>query len=162
MVGKHQARSLVMTRFLFIAISVLSVPGCMRTVNQHPCGHFFRALKAVPNESLTQSTGEYRSLWNGAKHVGCEVKLVTNDTLNRNHHPMPNFDAQPDSELYRHGWRTNNAYTADGPGSSVYGIEKEKTLCVVREDQPAHIDDRGSIVQSETLTITVQCRNIQD
>ncbi len=149
-----------MKPFLLVALYILVAPGCVGVVNQNPCGDFFRALQGLPNESLILSTGEFQFLWDGAKHSGCEVRLVTYDALIRNEHPVPNFEAQPDSELYRQGWRANNAYAADGPGSSVYGIEKGKTLCIVREEQPAHIDDHGKIVQSKTLTITVQCREI--
>jgi len=146
--------------FLAVAICVVSVSACTRTVARDPCGDFFHALKALPNESLIHSIGEDESLWDGAKHAGCEVRLVTNNNLIDNDRPLPNFNAQPDSELYRQGWRANNSYTADGPGSSVYGIEKGDTLCIVRENQPAHLEEHGKIVQSETLMITVQCRKM--
>jgi hypothetical protein len=60
--------------------------------------------------------------------------------------------------MYRKGWRANNSFVADGPGTGVFGVEKESVLCLVRHEQPAYLDDYGNIIQSETLRITVQCR----
>jgi hypothetical protein len=47
---------------------------------------------------------------------------------------------------------------ADGAGSGVHGLRRGSTECVVRWNQPAYIDDDGSFVQSDTLTMLIQCR----
>lgn len=128
------------------------------TVTKDPCGYFFRALKTVPHEKLTRNDGGLESLWDGKKVSGCEVMFVTNDTL-RSGRDMPDFFATEGTELYRLGWRMNNSLAADGPGSGIFGIENESVLCLVSHDQPAYLDEKTEkIIQSETLTITVQCR----
>ena len=71
---------------------------------------------------------------------------------------VPDFEPLKGSEMYRKGWRMNNSFVADGPGTGVFGVEKESVLCLVRHEQPAYLDDYGNIIQSETLRITVQCR----
>lgn len=91
------------------------------------------------------------------EYRGCEIEFETNDAL-RAGVSVPDFDAIQDSEMYRLGWRMSRGVTADGPGSGVFGIEKESVLCVVRWAQPAHISDEGEIVQSETFNMKVQCR----
>jgi len=127
-------------------------------VTKDPCGYFFRALKTVPHEKLTRNDGGLKSLWDGKKVSGCEVMFVTNDTL-RSGRDTPDFFATEGTELYRLGWRMNNSLAADGPGSGIFGIENESVLCLVSHDQPAYLDEKiGKIIQSEALTITVQCR----
>ena len=66
----------------------------------------------------------------------------------------------PGTELYRRGWVPVLELMADGPGSSLHGIRRERTECVVLHDQPAYLDDDGNIVQSETITVVIQCRAI--
>jgi hypothetical protein len=46
---------------------------------------------------------------------------------------------------------------ADGPGSGIYGIRKGSTVCVIRWEQPTYVDDAGSIIQSNVLTVEAQC-----
>lgn len=132
-------------------------PAYAATGKQDACEHFFLALKAVPHETLTRSEGQHESLWDSKKYMGCEVQFVTNDTLISGKR-VPDFDALEGSEMYRRGWRVNNSIVADGPGSGIFGIEKESVLCIVRHDQPAGLDEHGNFEQSETLSITVQCR----
>jgi hypothetical protein len=103
------------------------------------------------------TTGSFVSIWDGTEYSGCEIEFETNDAL-RAGGPIPDFDAIQDSEMQRLGWRVAQGVGADGPGSGVYGIERDSVLCVVRWAQPAHIDDDGEIVQSETFNMTVQCR----
>jgi hypothetical protein len=127
-------------------------------VTKDPCGYFRQALKAVPHEKLTRIDGDIHSLWDGKKVSGCEVMFVTNDAL-RSGRDVPDFTATEGTKLYRLGWRTNNSLAADGPGSGIFGIENESVLCLVSHDQPAELDEKtGKITQSETLTLTIQCR----
>jgi hypothetical protein len=104
-----------------------------------------------------RSEGAYKSLWDGKKYTGCEVEFVTHDKLLSGRR-VPDFEPLKGSEMYRKGWRANNSFVADGPGTGVFGVEKESVLCLVRHEQPAYLDDYGNIIQSETLRITVQCR----
>jgi hypothetical protein len=127
-------------------------------VTKDPCGYFRQALKAVPHEKLTRIDGDIHSLWDGKKVSGCEVMFVTNDAL-RSGRDMPDFFATESTELYRLGWRMNNSLAADGPGSGIFGIENDSVLCLVSHNQPAALDEKtGKIIQSETLTLTIQCR----
>lgn len=141
-----------------IAPSDPAVMAAAAAVAKDPCGYFLQALKAVPHEKLTRIDGDIQSLWDGKKHSGCEVMLVTNDTL-RSGRDAPDFTATDGTRLYRLGWRMNNSLVADGPGSGIFGIENDSVLCLVSHDQPAELDEKtGKITQSETLTLTVQCR----
>lgn len=127
-------------------------------VTKDSCGYFFRALKTVPHEKLTRNDGDLESLWDGKRVSGCEVMFVTNDAL-RSGRDMPDFFSTESTELYRLGWRMNNSLAADGPGSGIFGIENESVLCLVSHDQPAYLDEKTEkIIQSETLTLTIQCR----
>ena len=122
------------------------------------CEYFFSVLKSVPHLELNRQVGAHKSLWDGKKYMGCEIKFVTDDKVLSGNR-VPDFEAVEGSEMHRRGWRMDNSFVADGPGTGSYGIEKESVLCIVRHEQPAYLDDHGNIIQSETLSITVQCRD---
>ena len=131
---------------------------CAQTEPESPCELFFTALENVPNVVLSMSDGAFVSTWDGTEYRGCEVDFETNDSLSADV-SIPSFDAIQDSEMYRLGWRMSEGIGADGPGSGVFGIERESVLCVVRWAQPAYLFDDGEIVQSETFSMKVQCRD---
>ena len=138
-------------------------PDCAASERYDSCHQFFSALKAVPHEKLTRADGEFESLDDGRKHIGCEVTLVTNDALLSGAKTVPNFDAAEGTDLYRDGWRRNLSYDADGPGTSMHGIERGDDLCLISCAQPASIeeptiDGQGIFFQSETITVIIQCR----
>jgi hypothetical protein len=124
---------------------------------ESPCELFFTALENVPHVVLSMRTGAFVSTWDEMEYRGCEVDFETNDSLSEAV-SVPSFDAIEDSEMYRLGWRMSEGIGADGPGSGVFGIERESVLCVVRWAQPAYLFDDGEIVQSETFSMKVQCR----
>jgi hypothetical protein len=107
---------------------------------------------------LTRRDGTHESLWDGRTHDGCEIRFETSVALMAGR-GMPDFTAAEGTETHGLGWRENDLYLADGPGTGSYGIEKGATLCLVAHEQPAYLGDDGSIVQSETLRITIQCRD---
>ncbi len=133
------------------------VVACAQTEPASPCEPFFTALESVPHVALSMSAGPFVSTWDEMEYRGCEVDFETNDSLSAGV-PVPSFDAIEDSDMYRLGWRMSHGITADGPGSGVFGIERESVLCVVRWAQPAYLFDDGEIVQSETFNMKVQCR----
>jgi hypothetical protein len=148
------ARYVKLTIILFLAATLAA---CAQVDQAELCGPFFSALDEVPHTTLTIATGHYVSDWDGAAYEGCEVEFQTNDSLSADHQ-IPEFDAIRDSEMYRLGWRMSDGIGADGPGSGIFGIEKESTRCVIRWEQPAWIDDDGVHRHSDTFTMKVQCR----
>lgn len=122
-----------------------------------PCESFHAALEAVPHDTLVRTAGDIEWIWDREPVRGCQVRFVTRDSLVAGH-GVPAFDALEGSEMHRRGWRMSDGIGADGPGSSIFGIERDSVRCLVWWDQPAYIDDDGEFVQSETLTITIQCR----
>ncbi len=142
-----------------IAASDPAVLAAAAAVNKDPCGYFLQELKVVPHEKLTRIDGDIQSLWDGKRNSGCEVMFVTNDTL-RSGRDTPNFAATEGTKLYRLGWRMNNSFVADGPGSGIFGIENDSVLCLISHDQPAELDEKTEkIIQSVTLTLAIQCRH---
>ena len=128
-------------------------------VNQgpDPCQYFYRALEAVPHDTLVASSGELVWLWHDQSYSGCQVRFVTNDSISAGFQ-VPDFDALEGSEMYRLGWRFSDGIGADGPGSGIFGIERDSVQCLVAWDQTAWIDDNGEFQQSDVLNMTIQCR----
>lgn len=122
------------------------------------CDYFFEALHAIPHKSLSRRHGKLTSTWDGTPFQGCEVSFVTQDALLAGK-AVPTFEAFPDNELYRMGWRMVHSIGADGPGSGIFAVEQETTQCVIRWAQPAYLADSGEIMQSDNLAVTIQCRN---
>ncbi len=133
------------------------VPADAGGAKSDPCESFHAALEAVPHDTLVRTTGEIEWIWDGEPVRGCQARFVTHDSLVAGH-DVPEFDAIQGSEMYRLGWRMSPGIGADGPGSGIFGIERDTVQCLVWWEQPAYIDDDGEFVQSETLSITVQCR----
>ena len=136
---------------------VVGMPAYATAGEPDACEPFFLALKAVPHDKLSRSDGGHQSLQDGKKYEGCEVQFVTNDVLLAGKR-APDFEAVKGSAMHRRGWRENISMRADGPGTGSFGIEKGTMLCLVSHAQPSYIDDDGTFVQSETLSMTIQCR----
>jgi len=132
-------------------------PGPSASDRANPCEPFAVALEAVPHVALAVRSGRFESMWDQVEYDGCEVEFETIDSL-KARTPVPSFDAIEETEMYRLGWRASHGIGADGPGSGIFGIEKDAVLCVIRWSQPAHIDDSGEIVHSEIFTMKIQCR----
>lgn len=125
----------------------------------NPCEWFSSRLEAVPHTILSLKADDlFVSLWGKEEFTGCELRFETNDSL-LGEVAVPDFDAYPGSEMAESGWKLTGGIRADGPGSGIYGIENEAAICVVRWSQPAFIDDDGTFVQSDTFSMTIQCRD---
>lgn len=137
-----------------------AVLAAAEVITKDPCGYFLRTLKTVPNEKLIRKDGNIQSLSDEKMFVGCEIKFVTNNTLLAGlAGKSPDFNAYEGTELYRLGWRNDNSVGGDGPGTSLSAIESYAVRCLVASDQPAELnEDTGEIIQSETLELTIQCR----
>lgn len=127
--------------------------------NPEPCQYFYDALEAVPHDTLTASSGEGVWLWHDQGYVGCQIRFVTNDSLTAGYE-IPDFDAPEGSEMYRLGWRFIPEVGADGPGSGIFGIQRDSVECLVQWNQEAYIDDEGEFRQSDVLEMTIQCRDV--
>lgn len=125
-------------------------------VGADPCEPFYRELAVVPHESLFQREGPFTSIWFGAGAIGCEVVMVTSESR-LGQSDLPPLSAAPGTPLHQAGWRRNPHYVADGAGSRVVGVEQDNTLCLIYTDQPAWYDESGELIQSEHLTVKVQC-----
>lgn len=145
--------------FSILAMLGLLEPGVLARPQPQsdPCEDFQRALASVPHVSLTRRDGDMTSTWDGHDFRGCQIDFETNDSTLAGA-SVPQFWADdPDSDMYRAGWRTIPEILADGAGSGVYGVARRGTRCVVRWEQPAYIDDDGTFVQSETFDMLIQC-----
>jgi hypothetical protein len=135
--------------------------GAYPSEQPQPCDELQALLEAVPHVALTQTVGSFESIWRGGTlgggtFEGCVIEFETND-VTRGGVEAPDFFPDEGSDLHRAGWRMAPGILADGAGTGVHGIERESTLCIIRWEQPAYVDDDGDIVSSDTLTILIQC-----
>lgn len=127
------------------------------TQEPEPCRYFYDALEVVPHDTLVATSGNLVWMWHEQPYTGCQVRFVTNDSISAGYQ-VPEFDALEGSEMYRLGWRFMDSIGADGPGSGIFGIERDPVECLVQWAQPAWIDDNGEFQQSDVLDMTIQCR----
>ena len=152
---------------VFASIILILFTGAVYTVpfegqdqsENNACRYFADRLEPVPHLNLKITADTYRSFRDTRTYTGCKLTFVTSDSLLAGYKDsIPRFQALEGTELYRMGWRMNDKYTADGPGTGVHGIEKDSTLCLVLYEKPAYLDDNGEIQSSETITLTIECR----
>jgi len=147
------------TRAGWLAVGCLGLTaGAGAQAPAPPCDVFVDALDAIPHVTLARADGRFESVWDGETYAGCQVDFQTTDVLLAGA-SVPLFEAAPGSGLFAAGWRDDPMVVADGPGSGVSAIQRESTQCVIAWSQPAEVDDAGGIVQSDTFTMRVQCRN---
>lgn len=145
------------TGVLTSAILCLAATAAATPEQTDGCVFLFRILEAAPHRALSLEPGTHVSLYDGESYTGCQIdfEAVASE--------LPAEDERllsvgPGTDLYNRGWRLDNTIAADGPGTSLFAIRNETSLCVVDEAQPAYLDDDGEIVASDTLSITIQCR----
>ncbi len=147
---------------LLLLIAMLLPATSMAGENSDSCAPFFQALLQVPHESLVRHDGLFTSQWSGHCVEGCLVVLQTDQVhlgspILLDSQALADLNAAPGTPLYQDGWRNNPAYTADGAGTGVVGLEREGALCLVYTEQPSFIDDNGQFVQSEEIKVRVEC-----
>lgn len=59
------------------------------------------------------------------------------------------------------GWVMDNTKCADGPGSSIVGIENDRNSCMVLWEQQAWIDENHEHQQSDEMKLIVQCADLK-
>ncbi len=147
---------------MLILVVLAGLAGCMAadadSAQPDPCDDFYEALSAVPHDTLLRTAGEIAWMWNDTTLTGCEVRFVAHDSLAGP--PVPTFEAIEGSEMHALGWRMSYGIGADGPGSGIFGIERDAVRCLVRWEQPAWIDDEGEFQQSDVFSMTIQCREV--
>lgn len=140
---------------LVFLLSVLPITA-FATINGETCKPFYDVLKEPPHESIFQREGAYNSRFFETTAVGCFLVMNTSEALLAGTR-LPDLSGRPGSVFYNAGWRSNPKYLADGPGTGVVGLEKGEALCLVFYEQPAHLDDKGQVVQSEFIKVRVEC-----
>ena len=127
-------------------------------VDAETCRPFYEALAGVPHESIFQRDGMYNSRYFETGATGCFLVMNTSeDRLGGQ--PMPDLTGEPGTPMYESGWRVNLKYVADGPGTSVVGLEKDVALCLVMTRHPRYINDDGQIVPTAFINVRVECLN---
>ena len=141
--------SLLLLALLLPAVALAGVtPGT--------CAPFYQSLQQVPHESIFQQDGLYPSQLFETGVTGCLVVMVTGEAR-LGTGELPDLNAAPGSALYQAGWRNNPSFQADGPGTSMAGVEKDGVLCLVYRQRPAYVDAAGRIVQHEYVQARVEC-----
>jgi hypothetical protein len=147
-------------RILLLILLVMILPTQANAgVDGTTCQPFYRALEAVPHESIFQRNGLYTSQSFETGAIGCFLVMNTSATRLEGRQ-LPNLSGEPGTPLYNAGWRINPKYSADGPGTGVVGLEKDDAFCLVYTEQPSYIDDAGQIIQQEYIRVRVECMAI--
>lgn len=152
-----------MKRILILIFLLIPIIANANDKLQNACNFFHEDLAHVPNNSVVLNTGQLHSRFDGQAFNGCEVVFNSHGILLKNGSAdLPSFRATKDSTLYEDGWREENRYAADGPGSGTYGIVKDNILCIINWDQHSWIDDKtGNIEHSDFINMVVQCMEVQ-
>jgi len=119
-----------MQKYGFIVLWFV-VPFLTAQCQQPPdaCRLFYKELKELPGEKaeLSYHTSIRQSIESGKEAVGCEVRY--SDTT-ESYLGLDTYWTDPDSKIYKKGWRINERWTADGAdGSMSFALEKDSIRC---------------------------------
>ena len=118
------------------------------------CRLFYDKLSKLPHTKLTVNTNGFVSFWDGKQINGCEVAFETDESMVSGKVVHQKFEAF----IKLKGWSFNEKLIADGPGSSIVGIENDGNRCLINWSQHSWIDEKtGKIKQSYQIRIVVQC-----
>ncbi len=121
---------------------------------ESPCETFYEALSKIPHRELTWSSDNITEIGTDKESNGCDITFITDNTLMKRGFRAISDWIKRSSDIYRSGWRLNENFVADGPGSISFRLERNSRACDVREDW-SHSNG-----QEELLIVEVQCRKI--
>ena len=144
---------------LFFAIFLLMFSSVVLSEETpESCRYFYRELVRIPHQKIAFDENILVSDVDGKNFPGCRIILNSHIELMKENAELPSFWADEGSTLYNEGWRTNHDYTADGPGSGKYAIEKDGITCIIDWDQHAWIDEKtDKIMQSDKINMEIRC-----
>jgi hypothetical protein len=142
-------------RFWLLIMLLLPATSLAGEINQN-CAPFYQALLQIPHDTLDHAEGPFTSEWSRHCVEGCVLTMLTNTEL-LGGQSLADLSGESGTPLYDEGWRSNPAYSADGPGTSLVGLEKDGALCLVFTLQPSFVDDTGKIIQDEAIKVRVEC-----
>jgi len=122
------------------------------------CHLFYNELKELPGtkEELSYHNSIQRSIESGNESAGCEIRFGSNDSTLA-YPDFVTYWTDPESNIYKNGWRINDRWTADGPyGSLSFALEKDSVRCNILNS--ALYPDEAKL---ENTNIVVQCHEIK-
>ena len=142
-------KSIIAIAFLFL-ISIAVIVNADDSI----CIQFHQKLSELPYDQLNLNTKEFVSLFDGKPLDGCEVVFQTNELIVSGDKVHDLYNELINSD----GWTKNHDYAADGPGSSLIGIENDGYRCLINWSQHSWLDDKtNEIRQSDKIRMVVQC-----
>ena len=118
------------------------------------CAQFHQKLSELPHEQLNLNTNGFVSLSDGKPSDGCEIVFQTNESMASGTEAHDLYVEL----IHSDGWTQNNDYAADGPGSSLAGIENDGYRCLINWSQHAWLDDKtDEIKRSDQIKMVIQC-----
>lgn len=97
--------------------------------------------------------------FNNNVYKGCELRFETKWSdieMEKNHADL--FYPHEGSELFQKGWRSDDKYLADGPGSSFNVIRNRDILCTVKWYFVSYIDEKtNELVTGDDLSCQIRC-----
>lgn len=119
------------------------------------CKQMSGILSAVPGADIKQTDGKFE--FDGVKFQGCSFRLEGRwSALKKEIHPPDLlYPAEPDSKLYKEGWRAD--IQADGSDGSFFRIRKGSVFCLVTGSWDGGDDSDPKYKLKDDYSIEVQC-----
>jgi len=149
-----------MQKYGFIVLWFV-VPFLTAQCQQPPdaCNLFYKELKKLPGtkEELSYHKSIQRSIVSGKELAGCEIRFASNDSTLAYLDLITSW-TDPESNIYKKGWRINDRWTADGAdGSMSFALEKDSIQCNIL-NSALYPDE----VKLGNTNVVVQCHKIKD
>jgi hypothetical protein len=117
---------------------------------QNVCREYEKAMKSIPHITTGVDLDTYFNTYDGKTLHGCTAEVSTKWSL-----VGEDFDQSKVLELP--GWK-NGDFAADGPGTSMYEMIKDKMFCHVGFNFSSYIDEKtGDLVMGDDLDMYANC-----
>jgi hypothetical protein len=127
------------------------------SIDELVCGKFQEKLLNLKHQKNVMESASFEFKNNVYK--GCELIFETKwSEIGMEKDPTDMFYPHEGNELYQMGWRSDDKYLADGPGSSFNVIRNGDILCTVKWYFVSFIDGKtNEFVTGDDLSCQIRC-----
>lgn len=121
------------------------------------CSPFQQKLEEIKHLELNISPAQFE--FDGKTYDGCEIVFKTKWSLMKEgFDPMNSTYPEEGGDLYNAGWRVDEKFSADGPGSTHYTLRNGEKVCIIYWSFVAYIDEKtGEYVSGDDIVCRMMC-----
>lgn len=146
-----------MKKFILVFLLFLPVVLIAAESDKTICVPFYQELEKLEHQEISVNPAQFE--FDNKVYDGCEIVFKTKWSLLKDEtDPMNTTYPETGSDLYLAGWRIDEKFSADGPGSTSYVLRNGEKVCIVEWSYVAYIDEEtGEFVSGDDILCKIRC-----